>query len=82
MLPNVAQAYRPIGTKDRFLTCFRLPVRRAPGGRQGSGGRRWFGPLCRLPVLERRPLTALLGSFAADDVEAVNRALLTVFGLK
>ena len=82
ILPNVAQAYRPIGTKDRFLTCFRLPVLRASGGRQGSAGRRWFGPLCRLLVLERRLLTALLGSLVPDDVEAVNRALLTVFGLK
>ena len=38
--------------------------------------------LCRLLVLERRLLTALLGSLVPDDVEAVNRALLTVFGLK
>jgi hypothetical protein len=36
----------------------------------------------RLLVLERRLLTALLGSLVPDDVEAVNRALLTVFGLK
>ena len=36
----------------------------------------------RLLVLERRLLTALLGSLAPDDVEAVDRALLTVFGLK
>jgi hypothetical protein len=36
----------------------------------------------RLLVVERRLLTALLGSLVPDDVEAVNRALLTVFGLK
>jgi hypothetical protein len=36
----------------------------------------------RLLVLERRLLTALLGSLVPDYVEAVNRALLTVFRLK
>ncbi len=38
--------------------------------------------LCRLLVLEHRLLTALLGSLVPDDVEAVNRAPLTVFGPK
>jgi hypothetical protein len=36
----------------------------------------------RLLVLERRLLTALLGSLAPDDVTGVDRALLTVFGLR
>jgi hypothetical protein len=69
-----------MGAKVRFLTRFRLQCGEPLA--EGRARRPSAVRTDRLLVVERRLLTALLGSLAPDDLEAVDRTLLTEFGLK